>query len=700
MSEPKPAAPGSKPAYRDPVCGIEVIPHHARHFHQYQDRNYYFCSQRCQAKFVKAPDKVLEHHQKRLEREARRAAEGSWLDRLLHRPPRPRKSAPAAAPAEAWRVPATAGGDRPPAPEKPPRRKRQHYACPKHLDQFGPTPGPCPVCGAAMHGVSVLPGQLGKSRLHGATQRLSWSLGANLALLAVIAPGGILASDFLPLRTAEWVELLLAAVALFWAPWPAWGPVLAALGRRQAHPALPVLLAGLLAYAYSLAAAFAPGPVGAWLGLAGQPPLAFGTAAVAGLALLVAWSAEQRARFRLFEALREPLWQAPDHSIVIRDNIEREVGAVQLRGGDEVRIRPQARIPADGRLLDGSSKVDESLLFGAGPAVPKAAGDWVRAGTVNLEGTFRMKIERLGPQTLAAQIVRQGLVLRRLGRSRGGESSARLAAWGLLGAAGLALAAALLWGWAGPAPHAPQVLGAALAVLAAVPGGWLAGRLLTGAFAAHRAWRLGLLPSDPGQLEALGGIDTLVWNGSGAPDREAARAALARLSALGLRVRWLDDRPEAEVGALARELGIAEVHAGLDAAARLAKLREWRAAGARLALASSAPWPAELLPEVELGIVLGVPGESLETGRVLTVAQGGLAPLGDGVALARQAARRTALLTRLGAGTALLLGLAGAAWPAAAALGLPVALWSGGAAALASLALIRLASSPGAAHAR
>jgi Cu+-exporting ATPase len=450
--------------YIDPVCGMDVedtSPWHTVHAGQ----DYYFCNPRCLAKFTADPQAYLQ----------------------------------------------------PKAPEAP-ADPGAIYTCPMHpeVEQIGP--GPCPKCGMALEPKHVSLEEADDSELRAMERRFWISAGLTLPLLVLaMAPHFGLMIHSLMGPTGAWAQALLALPVILWGGAPffvrGWDSV------RSGHLNMYTLIAlGTgTALLYSLAAVLTPGlfPAG-FKTMDGELPLYFESAAVIITLVILGDVLEQRARRRTGAALRSLLGLAPKTARRLEaDGTEHDVPLDEVHVGQRLRVRPGEAVPVDGVVLDGSSYVDESMLSGESMPLRKEAGDRVAGGTLNQQGSFVMEAQRVGRETLLAQIVQ---LVSEAQRSRApiqrvADRAAALFVPAVLAAAILAAAAWALWG---PEPRLAHALLAAVSVLIiacpcalglATPMSIMVG---TGEGALH-----GVLVRSAEALEHFGQVDTLVVDKTG-----------------------------------------------------------------------------------------------------------------------------------------------------------------------------------------
>ncbi|HEV3074474.1 MAG TPA: copper-translocating P-type ATPase [Thermoanaerobaculia bacterium] len=379
------------------------------------------------------------------------------------------------------------------------------WTCPMHPEIVRAAPGSCPICGMALE-----PRTISASNAGGAgdldpelrsMQRRFWvtavlALPLLVAGMAEMVPGAMRALPVVSPATRNWLELVLATPAVLWGGWPFFQRGWASVVNRSLNMFTLIALGTGVAYGYSVVATVAPGifpsPIRDASGMAGTVPVYFEAAAVITALVLLGQVLELRARGRTSAALRALLDLAPPTARRLvpagllgarvpasseaagvaaaaaaadaADTVEIDVPLAAVQPGDRLRVRPGDRVPVDGTIAAGRGAVDESMLTGEPIPVAKAPGDRVTAGTVNGNGSFVMVAERVGSDTLLAQIVR---LVGEAQRSRAPiqRLADRVAAWFVPAVVGTAVAAAAAWWFLGPEPRLAHALLAAVSVL-------------------------------------------------------------------------------------------------------------------------------------------------------------------------------------------------------------------------------------------
>ena len=389
------------------------------------------------------------------------------------------------------------------------------YFCPMHPEVVRDHPGACPICGMALE-PRAASGEEESPELAVMTRRLVSSAVLTVPLL-VLAMGDMAVRHALGPRVLAWVELGLATPVVLWGGWPffqrGWESVV------HASPNMFTLIAiGVgAAWAYSVVGAFAPQIFPAsFRGLDGDVALYFESAAVITTLVLLGQVLELRARRRTGDAVRALLGLTPKTARVVRpDGAEEDVPLAHVHAGDRLRVRPGERIPVDGVVLEGRSTVDESMLTGEPIPVEKTAGDRVTGGTVNGTGSFVMRAERVGSETLLAQIVR---MVGEAQRSRAPiQRLADVVASYFVPAVLVAAAVTgAVWAVVGPEPRmAHGIVNAVAVLIIACPCALGLATPMSVMVAVGRGATAGVLVRDAEALEVLEKVDTLVVDKTG-----------------------------------------------------------------------------------------------------------------------------------------------------------------------------------------
>jgi Cu+-exporting ATPase len=409
-----------------------------------------------------------------------------------------------------------------------------HWTCPMHPDVHEPRPGHCSDCGCALEPVTVTAAPAENPELTDFRRRLWIAAPLTLAVL-VLAMGPMIVPALEPLghaTWARWAQGLLATPVVLWCGWPFLRRGIESL-RGRLNMFTLIALGVTAAYAFSLAALFEPKafPASA-LDAMGMVPLYFEAAAVIVTLVLAGQILELGARMRTGAALRALLDLAPDVAVLVADDgSESEVPSARLAKQDKLRVRPGARVPVDGVVLEGSSSVDESMVTGESVPVAKAAGDRLIGGTVNGSGSLLMWAEGIGAESTLARIV--GMVAEAQ-RSRAPVHALadRVSAWFVPAVIAVAVLSATAWGLMGPEPRLAHALVAGVTVLIiACPCAVGLATPMSMTVAMGRGAQTGVLFREARALEGLASLDLLVCDKTGTLTEGKPRVEAVHLEA-------------------------------------------------------------------------------------------------------------------------------------------------------------------------
>jgi Cu+-exporting ATPase len=405
-------------------------------------------------------------------------------------------------------------------PVTPTAPTKVEYTCPMHPQIVRDQPGNCPICGMALEPRTVTVEEGPNPELADMSRRfwVGLVLGLPVFLLAMadMIPGAT-RSLYPHMALVNWVELALATPVVLWCGWPffqrAWQSVV------HVSPNMFTLIAlGVgAAYLYSLAATVAPGlfPAG-FRTAAGVVEPYFDTAAVVTVLVLLGQVLEIRARSRTSGAIRKLLGLAPKTARVVRpDGREEDVALAHVRPGDMLRVRPGEKVPVDGNVTEGHSSVDESMISGEPIPVEKEHGSKVIGGTINGTGALLVRADKVGEDTILAQIVR---MVGEAQRSRAPvEQLVNQVSRVFVPAVGaVALMAAIVWGVWGPEPRWAHALVNAVAVLiVACPCALGLATPLAIMVGVGKGAESGVLVKNAEALEVFGKADTLLVDKTG-----------------------------------------------------------------------------------------------------------------------------------------------------------------------------------------
>ena len=488
--------PGPKGTYVDPVCGMSTSDPQGFKAYRHEGHTYYFCSDHCLARFKADP--------------------GTYAGKARARPAT--GHAHEAAGMTAGRPePATGPG------AGPAQHPGPGYTCPMHPEVFQQGPGTCPKCGMALEPLvpSLEEGDREDTEYRDMKTRLVLGtlLTAPLVLMAMrgMLPGGKILQGPLSPRTIQWTELLLATPVVLWAGWPFFVRGVQSVRHRSLNMFTLIGLGVSVAYIYSLVAVLLPGIFPQTMrGEAGTVGVYFEAASMIVVLVLLGQVMELKARSQTGAAIKSLLGLAPKTARWIRpDGTEEDIPLEHVKKGYKLRVRPGEKIPVDGKVLQGRSSVDESMISGEPIPVQKQPGDRVIGATVNGTGALVMEAEKVGSETLLAQIVSMVAEAQR-SRAPIQKLADMVAGWfvpAVILISGIAFAA---WFAFGPEPRFAHALIAAVSVLIiACPCALGLATPMSIMVATGKGATLGVLFRDAEAVETLHKVDTLVVDKTG-----------------------------------------------------------------------------------------------------------------------------------------------------------------------------------------
>jgi len=386
--------------YVDPVCGMSTEDEKAFIRHEHGGKPYYFCSDHCLAKFKADPERFIGSKAGSDPPSESAYSQGRIYTCPMH--PEVRQEGPETCPKCGMAL----------EPLNPEATGRTEYTCPMHPEVVQDHPGHCPKCGMALEPRSVSSGGE-EENLEYREMRKRFIVGAILSIpLIIIAMRGMLSGGQLAERlvspvTLGWLELLLATPVVLWGGWPFFVRGVQSVVNRSLNMFTLIGLGVSVAYLYSLIAVLLPGLFPAAMRSAeGTVGSYFEAAAVIVTLILLGQVMELGARSRSGVAIRALLGLAPKTARKISDGGDIDIPLEHVRKGDRLRIRPGEKVPVDGVVVEGTSAVDESMISGEPIPVQKGVGDRVIGATLNANGSLVIETEKVGADTLLAQIVR------------------------------------------------------------------------------------------------------------------------------------------------------------------------------------------------------------------------------------------------------------------------------------------------------
>ena len=469
MSTTTPPETAAEAEVIDPVCGMSILPSDAVGHIEHRGHTYYFCNESCLERFSADPEAFLS--------------------------PAPATSAPA-------------GAD------------TREYTCPMHPEVRQIGPGACPKCGMALEPTTVSLDDEGNPELDDMMRRFRVSLALTLPILAFmisdVLPGHVL-QHIMSAAAMTWTQFALASPIVLWGGWPFFVRGWASLVNRHLNMFTLIALGVGAAYGFSVVATPAPGLFPAsFRGHGDQVAVYFEPAAVIVTLVLLGQVLELRARSRTSAAIKGLLGLAPSTARrVDASGAETDIPLAHVHVGDRLRVRPGERIPVDGVVREGGTTVDESMVTGEPIPVEKSPGSAVTGGTVNGTGSVIMEAQRVGSDTLLAQIVR---LVSEAQRSRAPiqRLADTVAGWFVPAVIAVAVVTFAMWAWIGPEPRLAHALVNAVAVLIiACPCALGLATPMSIMVGTGRGAELGVLLRNAEALEVMEQVDTLVVDKTG-----------------------------------------------------------------------------------------------------------------------------------------------------------------------------------------
>ena len=451
----------------DPVCGMSVDPATAKHNAEFAGRTYYFCCAGCREKFLAEPQRYVGEA--------------------------PAKAAPSA----------PAG---------------TIYTCPMHPEIRQAGPGSCPICGMALEPETLAVETGPNPELVDMTRRF-WVAVALAVPVAALEMAGHVANlgAIVPPQASNWIQLLLATPVVLWAGWPFFARGARSIVSRNLNMFTLIALGTGVAWTYSVVATVAPGAFpAAFRDMGGAVATYFEAAAAITALVLVGQVLELRARERTGGAIRALLDLTPKTARRVRpDGSDEDVALERVAVGDRLRVRPGDKVPIDGEILEGGSAIDESMVTGESMPVAKTVGDRVVGGTINQTGAFVMRADRVGRDTVLAQIVE---MVAKAQRSRAPiqRLADQVSGWFAPLVVAVAVLAFAAWATFGPEPRFAYGLVAAVSVLIiACPCALGLATPMSIMVGVGRGAQSGVLIKNAEALERLEKVDTLVVDKTG-----------------------------------------------------------------------------------------------------------------------------------------------------------------------------------------
>lgn len=499
------AKSSAEPEQIDPVCGMTVDPASAAGSHQHGGKTYFFCNPSCLERFKEEPEKFLGGAKD----PAVPAAGASEVEYICPMDPEIHQRGPGSCPKCGMAL-------EPAMYTAPPTRTE--YTCPMHPEIVRSEPGACPICGMALEPREIT-GEEVNHELIDMTRRFWTSLAFTAPLLALMV------SEFFPSMPLQnllgatlvsWVQFAMAAPVVVWAGWPFFERGWMSIRNRSLNMFTLIAIGTGAAFGYSLIALLFPSSIPESFYSHGVVPVYFEPAAVIVTLVLLGQVLELRARSQTSSAIKGLLGMVPKTARLLREGgIEEDVSLEKVVIGDRLRVRPGEKIPVDGMVLEGRSAVDESMITGEPMPVEKETGGKVTGGTINGTGSFVMRAERVGSDTMLSQIVRMVSEAQRT-RAPIQRLADQVSSWFVPAVLVIAVATFLGWGFFGPEPRMAHGLINAVAVLIiACPCALGLATPMSIMVGTGRGAQVGVLIRKAEALEALEKVDRLVVDKTG-----------------------------------------------------------------------------------------------------------------------------------------------------------------------------------------
>ena len=473
-------------AATDPVCGMPVItPTHAT---DYNGHAYRFCSVGCLTKFRANPQAYVKSD-----------------------------SAPSKIPSEhlggATLAPDAHLAERPGA-----GKKNVIYTCPMHPEVRQIGPGNCPKCGMALEPAEVATEE-DTTELDAMTLRFWVSLALSVPLLIVTMSEfipGVNLHHWIGVSTFNWLQAALGTPVVLWGGWPFFVRAWNSFRSWNLNMFSLIGLGTAAAFLFSAFGLLLPDALPAAFKMNGMIPLYFEAAAVIITLVLMGQVLELRARSKTNSAIKSLLELAPNTALRVgTDGSETEIHLEEVHAGDRLRVKPGGKVPVDGEVTEGHSNIDESMITGEPLPVEKSIGSKVTAGTVNQTGSFVLRADQVGADTLLARIVQ---MVNEAGRSRAPiqKLADQVSGWFVPAVIAIAVLAFVVWSLVGPAPALANALVAAVSVLIiACPCALGLATPISIMVGIGRGAQEGVLIKDAEALELMEKVDTLVIDKTG-----------------------------------------------------------------------------------------------------------------------------------------------------------------------------------------
>jgi P-type Cu+ transporter len=497
----------------DPVCGMTIDREKAVGPVRHEGREVYFCSQSCREKFESEPERYVAgshpHSPSDETDDGTTGTEGVWVCPM---DPEVRETKPGACPKCGMALERA---------DVPHVAERTEWTCPMHPEVIRDSPGNCPICGMALEPRVVSLEQEENPELEDMTRRFWVSTVLTVPLVVIVMaryiPGLDPVERLMASGVGPWLELVLATPVVLWGGWPFFQRFWWSLRNLSLNMFTLIGLGVGVAWIYSVVATIAPGIFPAsFREEGGHVAVYFEAAAVIVTLVLLGQVMELRARSRTGAAIKALLGLAPKTARKVEeDGREHDVPLEQVHPGDRLRIRPGEKVPVDGVVVEGRSSVDESMVTGEPIPIEKNEGDRVIGATVNGRGSLVMRAERVGSETLLAQIVKMVADAQR-SRAPIQKLADVVSGWFVPIVVVIAVITFIVWSMVGPAPAMAYALINAVAVLIiACPCALGLATPMSIMVATGKGATSGVLFKNAEAIETLRKVDTIVVDKTG-----------------------------------------------------------------------------------------------------------------------------------------------------------------------------------------
>ena len=492
---------------KDPVCGMDVTEHSEHHYH-YADTDYYFCCSGCLDKFRPDPEKYLNKDKQVVE-----VAHGSITGPVLYICPMcPEVESPVPAACPSCGMALEASG-------LPVLETRTEYTCPMHPEVIQDQPGSCPKCGMALEATTVAVEEKNEELIDMSRRFwLSLILALPVFVLAMVADmAPALLPESLSMQTVQWIEFVLATPVVFWGGWPFFARACQSLISWNLNMFTLIGLGVGVAWAYSFVALLFPELFPPVMQMQdGLVAVYFEAAAVIVTLVLLGQVLELRARGRTNAAIKMLLGLAPNTARIVReDGSEEDIDLSAVMVGDVLRVRPGEKIPVDGVVVEGTSSVDEAMVTGEPIPVEKNTGDGLIGATVNGTGSLLMRAQKVGADTLLAQIVRMVSEAQRT-RAPIQKMADVVAGYFVPAVVSISVITFIVWNGWGPEPRlAHAVVNAVAVLIIACPCALGLATPMSIMVGTGRGATMGVLIKNAEALETMEKVDVLVVDKTG-----------------------------------------------------------------------------------------------------------------------------------------------------------------------------------------